>query len=470
MKTFITDTFLLSNNYSEELFFNHANNQPIIDFHCHLSPADLAQNKQFKNLTEIWLQGDHYKWRAMRAFGIEERLITGAAMDEQKFEAWSKTVPYTMRNPLYHWTHLELLRYFGITELLNGDSFPRIWNCANEKLQTAKFSALELVKKMNVKVICTTDDPLDDLKHHKSLAKSGESVKMYPTFRPDRFFGIHQIEVFTTYLKRCTELTGIEVHNLQSLRDAIAKRIAVFHEVGCRQSDHGFEQIVAVDFTDTEIESILKKALKNQVSSLTEVKKYQFWLLRTLSELYHAKGWVQQFHLGAIRNNNSRILKTVGADSGVDSMGDYVHAEGLARFLNQMDTTNQLTKTILYNINPAYNEVFATMAANFNDGTVAGKMQYGAAWWFLDQKDGIEKQINSLSNMGLLSQFVGMVTDSRSFLSYTRHEYFRRILCELIGKDVQNGELPNDMPFLGNLVEDICYRNASRYFEYESDS
>lgn len=462
MKKFLDEDFLLETSFAKKLYHEYAANLPIIDFHNHLSPEEVAQDKIFKNITKAWLFGDHYKWRAMRANAIEEKYITGNASDADKFKNWAATVPFTMRNPLYHWTHLELQRYFGINELLNEKSGEAIYSQINKQLSTQEFSAQGLLRKMKVEVICTTDDPADDLKWHQQLKGKEIGLKMLPTFRPDGFIVI-QGQTFVEKLQKLEEITGKSIDTFNDLLDALQGRIDFFHSLGGRLSDHGLSQLYAVDFTDAEANAILKKRLSGQPIEKEEAMKFQTAMLYHLGKMYFAKGWTIQLHLGAIRDNNSRLKRQVGDNVGCDSIGDFDQAVGLSNFLKTLDDEEQLAKTILYNLNPRDNEVFAAMAGNFNDSSIANKVQWGPGWWFLDQKDGIEKQLNALSNMGMLSRFVGMLTDSRSFLSFPRHEYFRRILCNLIGKDVENGELPNDIEWLGKMVEDICYNNSKKY-------
>lgn len=466
MKPFLNEDFLLQNDTAKVLYHQYSANQPIVDYHNHLIPQQIAEDKQFDNITQIWLYGDHYKWRAMRTHGIDEKFITGDASDEEKFMKWAETVPYTMRNPLYHWTHLELQRYFGVTELLNKDSAKRIYDHCSNLLKTKEFSVRNLLLKMNVKVLCTTDDPTDDLAYHKQIKESGFSIKVLPTFRPDKAMAVDSEADFLQYVNKLSAVSGLNIKKLEDFKQAIADRHNFFHEMGGRLSDHGLEQIYAEDYTEAEIERIFEDLI--QGNSISEKEKLQFKsaMLVYFAHLDHAKGWTQQFHLGALRNNNNRLLSKLGPDTGFDSIGDFEQAVSLSRFLNKLDSTDQLAKTILYNLNPRDNELFATMTGNFQDGTIQGKMQFGSGWWFLDQKDGMEKQINSLSNMGVLAHFVGMLTDSRSFLSFPRHEYFRRILCNLIGQDVENGELPHDIDWLGKLVADISYNNAAKFFKF----
>jgi glucuronate isomerase len=465
-KSFLDDNFILQTKTSQTLYHDFAKDMPIIDYHNHLPPQQICSNHQFENLTQIWLYGDHYKWRAMRTNGIDEHYITGKASDEEKFMKWAETVPYTMRNPLYHWTHLELQRYFDCHEVLNPQTAKRIYDECSEKLRSPEYTTRGLLKRMKVEVACTTDDPLDTLKYHTAYKQDGNSdMKMLPTFRPDKFIIVNN-ENFAGYIKKLTEIVGNEIASFADLKLALRQRADFFASLGCRLADHGLEQIVATNYTEEEVNQIFIKAIAGNTLSDSEVQKYQSAMLHFLGTMYHALGWTQQFHLGALRNNNARLLRTLGPDTGFDSIGDFPQAEALSRYLNKLDNTNQLAKTILYNLNVADNDLLATMIGNFQDGTIVGKMQFGSGWWFLDQKDGMERQINTLSNMGLLSRFVGMLTDSRSFLSFPRHEYFRRILCNMLGNDIENGELPNDIAWIGKMVQDICYYNAKNYFQF----
>jgi glucuronate isomerase len=467
IKTFLNDNFLLQNSVAELLYHDYAKLLPIIDYHNHLPPAEVADNKMFSTITEVWLKGDHYKWRAMRANGIDERFITGDASDREKFRKWSQTVPYTMRNPLYHWTHLELQRYFGINELLSTENADEVYDATNEKLNTENYSAPHLLERMRVEIICTTDHPTDSLSHHSRLRSANNyNFQMLPTFRPDKFLVIDGPD-FLDFLEKLESISESEIRTYDQLVAALETRIDFFHSLGGRLADHGLRQLYATESKGMNFDSILRKRLDGGAITAEESQAFQTALLHELGKMYHAREWTMQLHLGAIRNNNDRLLKSIGADVGCDSIGDYPQAEGLAYLLNGLDKEHQLSKTILYNLNPGDNELFATMMGNFNDGSMPGKIQWGSAWWFLDQKDGMEKQINALSNMGLLSRFLGMLTDSRSFLSFPRHEYFRRILCNLIGQDVHNGELPNDLEWLGSMVADICYGNAKRYFNFD---
>ncbi|MEN8185770.1 MAG: glucuronate isomerase [Bacteroidota bacterium] len=464
-KTFITDNFLLNNKFSQELYHNYSKMMPVIDYHCHLSPRDIAEDRIFKNITEVWINGDHYKWRAMRTLGVEEKYITGDASDKEKFKMWAKTVPYTMRNPLYHWTHLELLRYFDIDDLLTEDNADAIFEKTSKKLNSPEYSCRSLLKKMNVEVVCTTEDPTDTLEYHQKFAKNDASLKMSTSFRPDRSILIEE-DSYNEYINSLEEVCGFPIDSYENLQKALRNRIKYFDENGCKLSDHGLNRIYCEPFTEPEVISIFHKKRNNQFISHNEVLQFQSAMLQFLAETYHKFGWVQQFHLGALRNNNSRMLNKLGPDTGWDSVGDYSQAESLSKFLNILDSKNKLTKTIIYNLNPADNEVLATMTGNFNDGSIKGKIQFGSGWWFLDQKDGITRQLNALSNMGLLSTFVGMLTDSRSFLSFPRHEYFRRVLCDLLGKEIEAGELPNDLEWIGKIVQDISYNNANEYFTF----
>ena len=466
MKKFLDKDFLLSNSVAEELYHDHAAKMPIIDYHNHLIPEQIANNYQFPSITEAWLGGDHYKWRAMRGNGIDKEFITGSASDEEKFQKWAETVPYTLRNPLYHWTHLELRRYFGIEELLSPETASEIYSETSALLKKDSHSCIGLLLQMNVETLCTTDDPIDSLAHHKSIKERLKAPKVFPTFRPDKALGVDNPISYNSYIDQLSEVSQTKIDNLDDLLQALQNRVDFFHAHGGRLSDLGFNTIPMLG-DSSSVESNFKKVRSGQSLTDREVEHLQAHILLELCKMYHAKGWAQQFHLGALRNNNDRGHRELGPDTGFDSIGDFNHAVALSKFLNKLDDSNQLAKTILYNLNPRDNDLFATMAGNFNDGKTIGKIQFGSGWWFLDQKVGMEAQMNSLSNMGLLSRFIGMLTDSRSFLSFPRHEYFRRILCNLIGTDVVNGELPHDMGLLGGMVEDICYNNAKRYFEFE---
>lgn len=464
-KTFIPENFLLLNNYSEKLYEDYASKQPIIDYHNHLSPKEIAEDRVFENITQVWIAGDHYKWRAMRTLGINEKYITGDGTDKEKFMAWAKTVPSTLRNPLYHWTHLELKRYFGIDELLNEESAERIYDEVNRQLQLPENSCRGLLKKMNVETLCTTEDPTDTLEYHQQLAKSDFSVKVSTAFRPDKAILIEG-DSYNEYLDKLAKAADVSIDSYQDLLDALKKRIQYFDSNGCKLCDHGLNYIPFREFNDAEVQEIFKKRRNGDNVTQLEEEKFKTAILLFLGEAYHELGWVQQFHLGALRNNNKRMLKQLGPDTGWDSIADFKQAEGLSKFLDALDGKDKLTKTILYNLNPADNEIFASMIGNFNDGSIKGKVQFGSGWWFLDQKDGIIKQLNALSNMGLVSCFIGMLTDSRSFLSFPRHEYFRRVLCNLFGQEMETGELPDDMELVGKTIADISYNNAKEYFNF----
>jgi glucuronate isomerase len=467
VKKFLDENFLLQTPTAERLYHAHAKDMPIIDYHCHLSPQDMATNRQFQNLTEIWLEGDHYKWRAMRTNGIDEKYCTGNVDPYAKFERWAETVPYTMRNPLYHWTHMELQNPFGISDLLKPATARAIYDQCTEQLQTPEFAVQALLLKRNVRVICTTDDPIDDLAYHRQLAESSFAISVRPTFRADKAMTVENAASYNQYIDQLAASANVHIASFTDLLTALQIRHDYFAAHGCQLSDHGLEIIYAEEYTDAEIAGIFRKIRGRQELSQPEILKFKSALLIHLALMDHSKNWTQQFHLGALRNNNSRLLRQLGPDTGFDSIGDFEIGRSLSKFLNKLDTTNQLAKTILYNLNPRDNELFATMIGNFNDGSVAGKLQFGSGWWFLDQKDGMERQMNALSNLGLLSRFVGMLTDSRSFLSYSRHDYFRRILCNLIGNDVENGELPAETEWLGQMVENICYHNAREYFDFK---
>jgi glucuronate isomerase len=464
MKKFLDENFLLQSKTAQTLYHEFAKSMPIIDYHNHLPPDQIANDINFANLTQVWLYGDHYKWRAMRTNGINEKYCTGAASDFEKFQQWAATVPYTLRNPLYHWTHLELQRYFNIDTILNADTAKEIYDEATALLQTKEYSVRGLLAKMNVKTLCTTDDPTDDLGQHKKIAADNYAVKVLPAFRPDKAMNVDDAAVFNDYVSKVEAAANISVSSYSDYLKALKSRHDFFATMGAAVSDHGLEQIYAEDFTDAEIDTIFNKIRSGSTLSMLENHKIKSAMLIEFAKWDHEKGWVQQYHLGALRNNNARMLSLLGQDTGWDSIGDFSQSRSLAKFLNKLDSTDQLAKTILYNLNPADNELMATMAGNYNDGSVAGKVQFGSSWWFLDQKDGMIKQMNALSNMGLLSRFVGMLTDSRSFLSFPRHEYFRRLLCNLFGEEIENGELPNDIAWTGKVIEDICYNNAKQYF------
>lgn len=464
MKTFITNDFLLQSDAAKRLFHEHAWNQPILDYHCHLPPGQIADNYQFKNLYDVWLAGDHYKWRAMRSNGVAEQYCTGDAPDFEKYLAFARTVPRTLRNPLYHWTHLELLRYFGIDELLNEESAPRIWDQANALLAHPSFSARGLIARSGVKAVCTTDDPTDDLTAHQRIREDGFETKVLPTFRPDKAMAVDQPRAFNDWVKALEKASGVDCSRLDGFLDALEQRHATFHAAGGRLSDHGLNFCPGQFATEKKAKKIFDAARAGEAADAGDWEKFAGFLMLFFGRLDAKCGWVKQLHLGAQRNNNSRLLKALGADTGCDSIGDWPQAANLSRYLDALDSEGSLPKTIIYNLNPADNYVVGTMIGNFQDGSAAGKIQFGSGWWFLDQKEAMEWQMNALSNLGLLSRFVGMLTDSRSFLSYPRHEYFRRILCNLIGRDVENGELPADFELLGGLVRGVCYENAKGYF------
>jgi glucuronate isomerase len=479
MSEFITDNFLLQSDEAIELYHGYAKLQPIIDYHCHLSPSEVASDRQFRNMTQIWLAGDHYKWRAMRAFGVDEKYITGDATDWEKFLKWAEVVPYTLRNPLYHWTHLELKRPFGISgRLLSVDTASGIWDEANSKLQLPQFSTRGIMRQMNVELVCTTDDPIDSLEYHKSISVDDSfEIKVLPTFRPDRAIQFtnlipfggkideRSVKKYNAYIDSLGVVSGVVIKTLDDLFAALESRHDFFHESGCRLSDHGFELF---DYCDIDLVSGLDSRFRDlrngKMIDASDAVYLQSAVLRHIARLDCERGWVMQLHIGVIRNNNSRMFHNVGVDAGFDSIVDGNFARPLSRFFDQLDKDNKLPKTIVYNLNPSSNEMLASMIGNFQGGGVMGKMQFGSGWWFLDQKNGMETQLNVLSNLGLLSCFVGMLTDSRSFLSYTRHEYFRRILCNLLGDDMKKGIIPNNLQLVGELVKNICYNNAKNYF------
>ncbi len=465
-RNFMDDDFLLYSPAALRLYHEYAAHLPIIDYHNHLSPEKIALDHRFDNITQAWLCEDHYKWRAMRTLGVDEQFITGNATDADKFKMWAEVVPQTIRNPLYHWTHLELRRYFGVKEHLNANSANDIYYRTSALLRTPTYATQGLLAMMNVQVVCTTDDPTDDLKYHAMLGKGGDqSVKMYPSFRPDKFIHIEQGS-FLDSLEKLESVCGREIRSYDDLLEALKSRAYFFNEHGCRSADHGLKHLPSTAYNEPEIYRIFVKRRKNYLLSPEEAEKFKGALLFELAKIYHQLGWVQQFHLGAMRNNNSRGYRQIGADGGWDSIGDWPQAASLSNFLDKLDEENKLSKTIIYNLNPADNEVMASMLGNFNDGSLKGKIQFGSGWWFLDQKEGMERQINALSNIGILSTFVGMLTDSRSFLSFPRHEYFRRILCNMLGNDMDKGELPTDFSLIGKIVQDICYNNVKQYFNF----
>jgi glucuronate isomerase len=460
---FIHDDFLLHSRTARRLYHQYAEAEPIFDFHCHLPPGQLAHNRRFQNLFELWLEGDHYKWRAMRANGVAERFCTGNAAPYEKFLAWAATVPHTLRNPLYHWTHLELQRYFGIAELLDETSAPRIWKAANACLASPELSAQGILQKFHVRALCTTDDPADDLKAQEQLAAADWPTLVRPAFRPDKALGVHQPQAFNSWVERLAAAAQRDIPDLASFLEVLRLRHEYFHAHGCRLSDHGLNYCYSEPCPERKAARIFARARRGVAATPEEQAQFAAFLLLLFGRLDAEKGWVQQLHLGALRNTNTRWLQQLGPDTGFDSIGDFPQASALARFLDQLDQEHALPKTILYNLNPADNCVFAAMLGNFQDGSLPGKVQLGSAWWFLDQKEGIEWQLNALSNLGLLSRFVGMVTDSRSFMSYPRHEYFRRVLCNLLGAEMERGELPADEMLLGGMIRNICYANARQY-------
>lgn len=467
MKTFLDTNFLLQSDTAQQLYHEHAAKMPIIDYHCHLIPQQIADNYQFANLTEIWLGGDHYKWRAMRANGVPEAYITGDKPAYEKFERWADTLQHAMRNPLYHWTHLELSRIFGIDKVLNPSTAREIYETCTAKLQTPEFRAQAIMERMNVEVVCTTDDPIDSLDYHAAIRQGSLKTKVLPTWRPDKAMAIEEVISYNAYLTKLEAASNITILSYKDLLKALQTRHDYFASQGCCLSDHGLTTFYATPYTDHEIEAIFLKARMKKELTGEEIAKFRSAILYDLAIMNANSNWVQQFHIGATRNNNARMFKKLGTDTGYDAIGDSEVATPLSRFLSRLDEDGGLAKSIFYNLNPRDNEVMVTTIYSFNDGTVPGKMQYGAGWWFLDQIHGMEKQMNALSDLGLLSRFVGMLTDSRSFLSYPRHEYFRRILCNILGREIENGELPaSELPFIGQMVEDISYNNAKQYFGF----
>jgi glucuronate isomerase len=467
--TFLTEDFMLHGKAARRLYHEHAEQMPIYDYHCHLPAGLIAEDHLFENITKVWLAGDHYKWRAMRTNGVDERYISGGAGDYEKFEKWAQTVPYTLRNPLYHWTHLELKRYFGINELLDGDNAKDVYDACSEMLSSEDFSVCKLLTKMNVELVCTTEGPLDNLVHHRKIRENSPVLKVYAAFRPDKSFATEDLPVLNVFIDKLGQLCGGEIRSFNSYIEALRARHEYFHNEGCRLSDYGLETAYAEQYGADEIEKIFEKIRANKPLETGESLKFKSAMMFELASMDAEAGWVMQLHSGALRNTNSRMLGTLGPDTGYDSIGDLEIARPLSMFLDRLNAAEKLPKTILYNLNPRDNAVMATMAGNFQDGSCPGKIQYGPAWWFLDQKTGMEEQIEMLSNMGLLSKFIGMTTDSRSFLSFPRHEYFRRILCSIIGNDVEQGLLPNDIEFLGKMIEDICFNNAEGYFAMSPD-
>ena len=467
MESFITNDFMLTNEPARELYHESAEQMPIIDYHCHLDPKQIAENHTFRNLSEVWLGGDHYKWRAMRGNGVPEEFITGSRSDYEKFEKWAETVPYTMRNPLYHWTHLELKRIFGIDTLLKPETAREIYDECTALLQTEEFRATQLMERCHVEVVCTTDDPADSLRYHQQIQTQGLKTKVYPAWRPDKVMALEHPEAFRTYIRQLGEAAGMEIRTYDELLEALHRRHDFFASMGCRLSDHGLDNFYADDYTEAEVRAIFRKVMEGKDTDEEEIRKYKSAILFELAIMDWEKGWAQQYHISVIRNNNTRMFRALGVDTGFDAILEVNCAAAGHKFLDRLDRIGKLTKTILYSLHPKDNEVLATMAYTFNEAPVPGKIQLGAAWWFLDQEDGMRKQLNTLSAMGLLSRFIGMLTDSRSFLSYPRHEYFRRILCNLIGEDIEAGKLPrSEMDFLKQMVADISYYNAKRYFAF----
>ena len=460
---FVHENFLLAGKTSRELYHEYAFAEPILDYHSHLPAKDIAQNRQFKNLFEIWLEGDHYKWRAMRSNGVGERFCTGSASPHEKFKAWAATVPRTLCNPLYHWTHLELKRYFGIHDLLNEQTADRIWNRANEQLAGAEMTAQNIFRKFKVTALCSTDDPADSLVWHQAMAASQLSIRVFPTFRPDKALSVHEAETFNEWLTRLEQVSKLEIRTLAHLLQALRKRHDDFHQLGCRLSDHGLPHCYAEPCTEARAAGIFKKARARKAVSKEEQAQYAAYLMLFFGRLDAERGWTKQLHLGALRNNNSKLFRQCGPDIGCDSIGDWPQASALAAYLDRLDSENALPRVVLYALNPADNYVIAAMLGNFQDGSIAGKIQMGSAWWFLDQKEGMEWQLGALANLGLLSRFLGMLTDSRSFMSFPRHEYFRRILCNWLGQAVERGEIPNDKAMIGEMIRGICYSNARDY-------
>ena len=463
---FIHEDFLLGTKTACKLYHQYAEPEPIFDYHCHISPRDIAANRQFRNLFEIWLEGDHYKWRAMRANGVAERFCTGDADPFDKFKAWAATVPHTLRNPLYHWTHLELKRYFGIAELLDEKNAGKIWKKANEKLATPELTTQGILKKFKVKVVCTTDDPVASLEHHRAFASQGHPTKMLPAFRPDKALTVNQPAGFNKWVEQLATASNVDINGLSAFLTALRKRHDFFHSQGCRLSDHGMNHCF-VDFcSEKTAAGIFAKARRGAAVSPPEHEQFASFMMLFFGRLDAEKGWTKQLHLGALRNANTRRFKQLGPDTGFDSISDWPQGSALAAYLDRLDQENLLPKTIIYNLNPADNYAFAALIGNFQDGTVPGKIQFGSGWWFLDQKEAMEWQMNALSNLGLLSRFVGMITDSRSFMSYPRHEYFRRTLCNLIGRDMETGLIPNDEKLVGPMIRNICYANAKQYMAF----
>jgi len=467
MKPFIHENFLLQNETAVHLFHDHAKKLPIIDYHCHLNPQEVAEDHKFRSITELWLGGDHYKWRALRTNGVAEKYITGDASDWEKFQKWAETMPYCMRNPLYHWTHLELKTCFGIDKVLNPQTAKEIYDECNEKLASPEFSARNLMLHYNVEAVCTTDDPVDSLEYHKQVRESGFKVKVLPTWRPDMAMTVENPAAYRDYIDKLAKVSGVSIKCFDDIVKALLIRHKYFEQMGCRLSDHGMEEFYADDFTTAELDAIFSKVYGGTYLTEAEIRKFKSAMLIEFGKMDADTGWTQQFHYGVIRNQNSKMFKLIGKDTGFDSMSQVMTAKAMNRFLDRLNSMDKLTKTIIYNLNPSDFEMVGTTIGNFQDGSVPGKIQLGAGWWFLDQKNGMEQQMQVLSMLGLLSRFVGMLTDSRSFVSYARHEYFRRILCNLIGNDVEKGEIPaSEMPRIEQMIEDISYNNAKKFFNF----
>ncbi len=494
MKPFIHEDFLLQCESGRRLYHEFAAALPIIDYHCHLPPNEVARDHRFRSMTELWLSGDHYKWRAMRANGVSEELCTGNATDEEKFFAWARTVPFTLRNPLYHWTHLELAFPFQIRDqLLDESTAAHIYATCNEQLKRPEFSACGLMKQYRVEVVCTTDDPADSLEWHSLHAKrrnparrateppetlaehreqslpSNTTPRMFPTWRPDRVLEVEEPASYQVWLAALEQTSNCTIVGYRDLLTALERRHTAFHDAGCRLSDHGLEFMVGDPAPVRDVERVFNAVRTGKSVDSSSADGFRAALLHELAVWDQRRGWVQQFHIGAMRDNNSKKRAQLGANIGFDSIGEGDHVRRLARFLDRLNSQDALAKTILYNLNPRDNEAFAALIGNFQDGSVPGKMQLGSAWWFLDQLDGMARQLNALSNMGLLAHFVGMLTDSRSFVSYSRHDYFRRLLCQTLGAEMESGQLPRDFPMIGELVRRVAYLNAKAFFPWPKD-
>lgn len=465
-KYIFSDSFLLQNSQSENLYFRYAEKLPVIDYHNHLEPKVISENKNFLSPASIWLDGDHYKWRAMRNFGIDERFISGEATDKEKFRKWAETVPYTLRNPLFHWTHLELKNSFGIKEYLSEKNADNVYNSMQHSLQKPEFTPQSLLTNYNVEALCTTDDPADDLDHHQNLKESGFETLVLPTFRPDVYINIIDPESYILHIRTLEKASNMNINSVSDVLSALESRINYFDKIGAKVSDHGFEFFPDTTKWNIELDTEFSEFLKGNKISFSDPDALSGYLLKELCKMYATKGWVQQFHVGATRNNNSVMLKQIGANTGYDAIGEKYFAQNMSVMFDDLNSEGKLAKTVIYNLNPIYNEVLASLAGNFNESVVKSKIQFGAAWWFLDQLDGMQKQMNTLSNIGLISTFVGMLTDSRSFLSFSRHEYFRRLLCNMFGNEMEKGLLPDDEEWVGKIIQDICYYNAKNYFNF----